>query len=546
VVEATPFRRDILKELSEECRRQGIRMGLYYSIMDWQHPDYLPRRSWEDRSAQGADFRRYVDYMKAQLRELIDRYDPAILWFDGEWEPTWSHEQGVQLYNAVRSLKPDILVNNRVDTGRGGRPGGREARKYVGDFGTPEQEVPAAGTPGYDWESCMTMNRHWGWNKNDKEFKSTTVLIRQLIDCASKGGNYLLNVGPKPDGTFPQESIERLGEIGRWMKVNGQSIYGTTASVFPPLPWGRSTTKDRTLYLHVFERPAEGRIWVPGLISEAEKAYLLADPSRELGVEYADAGAHVRVPSSPTDRSATVIALEFRARPEVVVLPEITGAERFYPSTEVRMDCGTDLAQIHYTLDSTEPTQDSQAYTRPLQLDRTVAVQCRVFHRGVPVTPVARKEFTRLRPKEAEERSGVRPGLRYRAFLGRWEKLPAFSDLTPDRSGTVDHLDLEVKPRPEFFAIVYEGYVRAPQEGLYAFSLDSDDGSRLYIGGELVVDNDGLHSPQGKAGVAPLKKGLHPIRVEYLQGEGGALLDVTWTAPDAEPQEMPADLLFHL
>jgi len=140
----------------------------------------------------------------------------------------------------------------------------------------------------------------------------------------------------------------------------------------------------------------------------------------------------------------------------------------------------------------------------------------------------------------------VRPGLRYRAFLGRWEKLPAFSDLTPDRSGTVDHLDLEVKPRPEFFAIVYEGYVRAPQEGLYAFSLDSDDGSRLYIGGELVVDNDGLHSPQGKAGVAPLKKGLHPIRVEYLQGEGGALLDVTWTAPDAEPQEMPADLLFHL
>ena len=168
-VMATPFKRDIMKELSDACRRAGLKICWYHSIMDWHHPDYLPRRSWEvaERPANGADFDRFRAYLKSQVRELLTNYGPiGVLWFDGEWEDTWNHEYGVDLYNYVRGLQPDIIVNNRVDKGRGGMAGLTEDARFAGDFGTPEQEIPATGLPGVDWETCMTMNDHWGYNKH--------------------------------------------------------------------------------------------------------------------------------------------------------------------------------------------------------------------------------------------------------------------------------------------------------------------------------------------------------------------------------------------
>jgi len=265
---STPFKRDVLKELSVACEKQGMTFCFYHSIMDWHHPDYLPRRSWEtDRPVAGADFNRYRTYMKAQLKELLTGYGKlGVLWFDGEWENTWTSEYGKDLYNYVRNLQPDIIVNNRVTVGRSGMAGMTGEGEFAGDFGTPEQEIPATGIPGTDWESCMTMNDHWGYNKNDKNFKSAREMLRMLADIASKGGNYLLNIGPTADGVFPQESIDRLKEIGNWMKTNGEAIYGTQASPFKSLSWGRCTQKQLTggarLYLHVFDWPADRKILV--------------------------------------------------------------------------------------------------------------------------------------------------------------------------------------------------------------------------------------------------------------------------------------------
>ncbi len=318
VVDATPFKRDILKELSEECHRQGIKICWYHSIMDWHHPDYLPRRNWEKRSSAGADYDQYVKYLKGQVRELLTNYgEIGVMWFDGEWEETWTKERGFDLYKYVRSLQPNIIINNRVGKGRAGMAGTYDPETAVGDFGTPEQEIPGTGL-GYDWETCMTMNDHWGYNKHDNNWKSTEDLIRKLVDIASKGGNFLLNVGPTAEGLFPQPSVERLRAIGEWMRVNGESIYGTTTSLFGMLEWGRSTTKGKKLFLHVFDWPEDGKISLPGLISRAKRAYLLANPHATLDVNYQEGSAFISLPEKAPDPVVSVVVLEFEQQPEVV------------------------------------------------------------------------------------------------------------------------------------------------------------------------------------------------------------------------------------
>ena len=317
-IKSTPFKRDPLAELAAACKEAGITFCFYHSIMDWHHPDWGTRRAWNDLATGTPDMDRYVDYMKRQLKELITGYGPlGIMWFDGEWEKPWTHERGVDLYNYVRALQPNIIVNNRVGKGRTGM-GGMDKGQGVGDYGTPEQEIPPTGFGhGVAWESCMTMNKHWGYNKNDQNWKSTEMLVRNLIDCASKGGNYLLNIGPTSEGLFPQASVERLAEIGKWMKVNHVAIYDTTASPFPKLPWGRCTKKvqgkSTTLYLHVFNWPADGKLLVPGLKNSASKVYLLADKKHApLTATSGSDGLVISVPASAPDALSSTIVVKLR------------------------------------------------------------------------------------------------------------------------------------------------------------------------------------------------------------------------------------------
>ncbi len=305
------YGKDILAMLSAACKTAGIPLGFYYSIMDWHHPDYLPRRGWEkDRPTRGADFNRYMDYAMNQVRELVTRYDPAILWFDGQWEHTAKEQRAVEIEKMLRGLKPSILINDRL-------PG-------CGDFGTPENYVPATGIRNPDgtprlWEACYTMNWNgWGYNRYETEFHSASQLIRQLIEIVSKGGNLLLNIGPQPDGRIPAEFVARLQRIGAWLKVNGESIYGTTASVFERLPFfGRCTVKGRTLYIHVMGWPVEGSITLPGLRTDVKRAYLLTDRVALLDVRRAGRDVVIRLPRRAPDPDATVIAVELAGAPVV-------------------------------------------------------------------------------------------------------------------------------------------------------------------------------------------------------------------------------------
>ena len=327
IVQATPFKRDPLKELAEECRTQGIKLGFYYSQdQDWTAPggaayktgDHKPPTYHWDPAQDGS----FADYLhqKAipQIREILSNYGeyPAIVWFDTPTKDMTPELAGEIV--KVLNDHPKLIWNNRLGGG------------YSGDTETPEQYIPAQGYPGRDWESCMTMNDTWGYKQDDTNFKSTETLLRNLIDIASKGGNYLLNIGPMSTGQVPPAEVERLQEMGNWLAVNGESIYATQPTLFgaeagafsttekdrngkpkfvPSWKW-RSTTGAEKIYIHLFEWPGS-TFHLDKTPREIAGAYLLADKAQTpLHVTKNGSGLDVELPKQAPDRVATVLVLK--------------------------------------------------------------------------------------------------------------------------------------------------------------------------------------------------------------------------------------------
>lgn len=265
----TRLGRDIVADFVEAARGEGLRVGLYFSLLDWYHPDYPhygdekhPMRNHPECSNENRDFDRYLDYMHAQVREICSNYGKLdILWFDfsygnmrGEaWKAT-------ELINMVRTLQPEVIIDNRLEvSGEGyGSLAACKPTPYHGDFVSPEQMIPPNGIQDADgqdlaWEACVTMNGHWGYHATDRFYKPAPLLIKKLVECVSKGGNLLLNVGPDARGNIPPESMERLEVIGNWMAKNGGSIYGCGKSGIEKPDYGRVTRSGNHLYFHVYE-----------------------------------------------------------------------------------------------------------------------------------------------------------------------------------------------------------------------------------------------------------------------------------------------------
>lgn len=315
-IKSTEFKRDTLRETLDAFRAEGLRAGIYYSLIDWHHPDYprfteadKPYRWGQWRRSTPEQWERFIKFMFAQIRELLTNYGKIdVLWFDGGWERTPQEWKAKELVGMIHSLQAEIIINDRL-------PG-------FGDYQTPEQAVPPRA-PERTWESCMTMNESWGWNPSDMRYKSAGALARTLAEVAGKGGNLLLNISPRGDGALPPEQIERLEGIASWMERGAaESIVGTRAGLEPWQFYGPSTRRGDRVYAHLMMRPYEG-VAVRGIrVKRVKSVSVLTARGKEIkfrrrigAAEYLNPDPvgeiEVLVPDEMIDPFATVLAIDF-------------------------------------------------------------------------------------------------------------------------------------------------------------------------------------------------------------------------------------------
>jgi alpha-L-fucosidase len=310
IVDRTPYKKDVLKMLADECQRQGIKLFFYHSHLDWHHPDYYPRgRTGRDagRPDQG-EWYRYLDYMDAQLGELLTNYGPiGGIWFDGWWDRPDADWRLQKTYDLIHRLQPAALVGNN-----------HHKKPFPGeDFQMFEKDLPGKNTAGFNedseignlpLETCETINNAWGFNLNDSRYKSTRDLVHYLVRAAGYGANFLLNVGPMPNGKIQPEFATRLQEIGRWLERNGDSIYGTRGGPVSPRPWGVTTQKENKVYVHMLDWEDEA-LALPPLPGKVAAARMLVGGAAVTFRE--DAGGVVlRVPKTGRDELDTVVIVE--------------------------------------------------------------------------------------------------------------------------------------------------------------------------------------------------------------------------------------------
>ena len=319
----TPYGKDVLKMLADECRKQGIRLFLYYSLLDWYRTDY----PWQTgRTGQGTgrtgkgDYAQYLQFMKAQLTELLTNYGPiAGIWFDGHWDQTapegagdrsarinWKYDE---IYGLIHKLQPQCLIGNN-----------HHLAPFDGeDFQMFEKDLPGENRSGLSFqqaaehlpvETCETLNGSWGFNITDRNYKSVKEVVHYLVNTAGRNANLLLNVGPMPNGKIQQEFADTLKLVGKWLQANGESIYGTRGNIIPPQPWGVLTGNGKFIYVHVLHPPQQPYILIP-LNQKVGKAVLM-NGSRMLKIKQQEEGSFIYLDPSDLAEMDTVIKLELK------------------------------------------------------------------------------------------------------------------------------------------------------------------------------------------------------------------------------------------
>jgi alpha-L-fucosidase len=556
-------KRDLLGDLFKAVRKTSVHAGMYYSLYEWFNP------LWKTDKQKFA-----AEHTWPQMKELINTYQPDVFWTDGDWDApaeTWKSQEFLTwLYNES-PVKDKVVVNDRWGSGI--------RFKHAGIY-TPEYQ-PDLDFEDHYWEESRGMGYSYGYNREEDawDYNSTQSLVLQLIDKVSRGGNFLLDIGPDEHGKIPPIMQERLLGIGEWLKINGEAIYGTSRWK-ESSQWneGRRDYKDRsgdmllkitvdpdpgyavkevfytynakenTLYAILPKYPENKRIVLKGInLSEGMSSVSFLATGQGLSWDLDDTNTIVHLPEySPNKINAPyayVIKIsnygKFAVKPQIKVEYEVSPLQ---PTIKIY---GTAPGKIHFTLDGTDPIESSPVYTSPFLLEKTGIIKAKAFQPGILSSAVASVIATRYRWQNAIKTSTSKPGVNYKYYEPSGKIDMNFMALSPVNSGVADVISIAKKQRQDRFAIEFNGYIKIDRDGIYNFFTLSDDGSKLFINDIETVNNDGDHGTEEKSGKAALKKGFHKIRVLYFDSGGGNELKAYMQPEGKRKEEIPASILFH-
>ncbi|MBC7849477.1 MAG: alpha-L-fucosidase [Chitinophagaceae bacterium] len=567
-------KRDLLGDLFKAVRKTSVRAGMYYSLYEWFNPLWLSNKP------------AYVDqHMWPQMKDLITNYQPDIFWTDGEWDApaeTWKSQQFLAWLFNESPVKDKIVVNDRWGSG---------VRFKHGGFFTPEYQ-PDLDFENHDWEESRGMGHSYGYNREEDawDYNSTQSLVVALIDKVSRGGNFLLDIGPDEHGKIPPIMQERLLEVGDWLKLNGEAIYGTTRWI-QPMQWSEGkrdykmkandhagnwrATSDIMLKLTVDPDPGYAVkevffTYQPGTNSvyaitpkyPENNELILKDIQLPVGttvtflsnnqkLNWTQSGSNVIVNMpSFTEKIASIpyaygVKIEnfgrFNAKPMI----KVSSNPKSPLSSIVSMTIPASTV-VRYTTDGSTPTSQSPVYSNEFVPEKTLTVKAKAFSQDRLPSALVTQEVNVLQWREAHRVRNLLPGLFYQAFEVNATSMSDLVNLASVKQGTASAINISPLTRKENAALQFDGFLKITKDGIYTFYLSSDDGSILTIDDQVIIDHDGLHGNDEKQGVVALKKGYHKIQVDFFQATGGIDLKLLYSAAGLLKTVIPATALFHL
>ncbi len=523
----TAAKRDLLGELTDAVRKTDVKMGFYYSLYEWDNSDYPD------------NVKKYVDdYMIPQFKDAVQRYKPSIIFSDGEWDRgshEWRSEELLAwLYNDSNAPK-DVVVNDRWGSDTRFKHGGYYSTEYDPNSGSMNEEFIEKG-----WEECRGMGMSFGYNQNEdiEDFKTSEELIRLLVDIVSRGGNLLLNIGPKSDGTIPKIMSDRLLDIGAWLDKNGEAIYGTTVNRITQTPDGSvkfSLSKDRrTLYAFIEDLP-KNTLSLQVVPPTGKGDITLLGENVALPWKNYEGSLEIDF-SNLTSKDSPVHVVKIPVTP-YLRKPELSIPENptFDAKTKVTLFSDQEGVELRYSFNDQPITpRKGKKYKKPFYVRKNVILNVQAYKKGYQPSAVVSEPIILLTSKN---------GLTRTYYEGAWDNLDQMLTEKPVSSDISYDLTFSTKKKDKF-GYVYSGYLQIKKAGPYTFETTSDDGSRLLIDGKVLVDNDGLHARKTYASSIELKKGMVPIEVQFFERGGQEYLMVEWSGPGFEKMPIPANYFF--
>ncbi len=555
--------RDLLGDLFKAVRKTSVHAGMYYSLYEWYNPIWLSDRS------------KYVtEHMWPQMKELVNTYQPDVIFTDGEWDApaeTWKSQEFLAwLYNES-PVKDRVVTYDRWGSG---------IRFKHGAVYTPEYQ-PDLDVEGHAWEESRGMGFSYGYNRDEDawDYNSSQSLVLQLIDKASRGGNFLLDIGPDEHGKIPPVMQERLLQIGDWLKINGEAIYGTERwKQVAQWSEGRRDYTSKSgdmllkitldpdpgfavkevfftynavkndLYIILPKYPGNKKVILKNMTIPAGKEMTFLSTKEKLTWKQSGADVEIELPEFNPEKIKNTAAYaikiadfgKFASRPTI----EINYLKAaLHPTVSMKAKSNE---VIRYTTDGSEPVATSAVYTKPFVLDKTAELKAIAFAEGMLPGPAAISKAISYEWMNAVNIKAPQPGISYQYFeLNDKADLNSINTAVPVKTGITNELSDKVKLRKERLALSFEGFIKISKSGLYTFSTFSDDGSKLFIDGVEIVNNDGEHAASELFGKAALKSGFHSIKVTYFGNGDVNELKVNWQPPGGKNELIPGSVLFH-